>query len=263
MFFMNGFWYVSQLQMLRSMLIQSVPSIYVNSVQLVNSKRFIFQRQSACWIPGAHRIRASSCRGHRGIRDTTVIRMSSGNKEPSAKRAKGNDDGSSADLRPFQVMVAVTKSLGVGFNEGLPWKRIPDDMDYFRKLTTSVRDVGKRNAVIMGRKTWDGLPAKFRPLPERLNVVLTRSKEVSGVVGGGNLEGGKNGGLGMDKVIVCGSLEDALMRLGKEPYASQLETLFVIGGGEVFQQACAMECCQAIHMTKVIDSSPFTGNECL
>ena len=47
-------------------------------------------------------------------------------------------------------------------------------MTYFKELTSRTADPGKRNAVIMGRKTWESIPAKFRPLPGRLNVVLTR-----------------------------------------------------------------------------------------
>lgn len=183
---------------------------------------------------------------------STLIKMPSGSTEPSAKRSKGNDAGDRSDLRQFQVMVAVTKSLGVGFKGGLPWKRIPDDMEYFKKVTSTVRDGGKRNVVIMGRKTWEGLPAKFKPLPGRLNVVLSRSLEVKDIVDENSLGGEKNGGSGMENVMVCESLEDTLVRLGKKPYASQVETLFVIGGGQIFKQAYAMECCQAIHLTQVI-----------
>jgi dihydrofolate reductase len=55
----------------------------------------------------------------------------------------------------------------VGRDNAIPW-RIPEDMAHFRALTTGA-------TVIMGRRTWDSLPARFRPLPDRVNVVLTRS----------------------------------------------------------------------------------------
>lgn len=50
------------------------------------------------------------------------------------------------------------------------------DMAYFKKVTSSCA-LGSRNAVIMGRKTWESIPKKFQPLSGRLNIVLTRSVE--------------------------------------------------------------------------------------
>ena len=47
------------------------------------------------------------------------------------------------------------------------------DMKHFKNVTTAVASDGKQNAVIMGRKTWESIPERFRPLPGRLNVVLT------------------------------------------------------------------------------------------
>jgi dihydrofolate reductase len=57
----------------------------------------------------------------------------------------------------------------IGRDGGLPW-RLPEDMGHFRTLTMGT-------TVIMGRRTWDSLPPRFRPLPGRRNVVLTRSPD--------------------------------------------------------------------------------------
>ena len=54
----------------------------------------------------------------------------------------------------------------VGYDNTLPW-RIPEDLARFRALTTG-------GTVVMGRRTWESLPVKFRPLPDRRNVVVTR-----------------------------------------------------------------------------------------
>jgi dihydrofolate reductase len=57
----------------------------------------------------------------------------------------------------------------IGIHNTLPW-RLPEDMAHFKRTTLGC-------PVIMGRKTWDSLPPKFRPLPGRLNVVVTRQPD--------------------------------------------------------------------------------------
>jgi len=76
----------------------------------------------------------------------------------------------------LQMIVAATESLGIGINGGLPW-RIKRDMKFFKDKTTETHETGKLNAVIMGRKSWESIPAKFRPLPGRLNIVISSQPE--------------------------------------------------------------------------------------
>ena len=76
------------------------------------------------------------------------------------------------------LVVAASQQLGIGLAGQLPW-RLPGDMAAFKRITTTTAATAARsgttNAVVMGRKTWDSIPAKFRPLPGRTNVVLTRN----------------------------------------------------------------------------------------
>ncbi|MBJ61095.1 MAG: dihydrofolate reductase [Euryarchaeota archaeon] len=69
------------------------------------------------------------------------------------------------------LIAAVSENGFIGVNGDLPWK-IRSDMIRFRDLT--VGGGGERNAVIMGRKTWDSLPDAHRPLSDRVNIVLTK-----------------------------------------------------------------------------------------
>ncbi len=78
-----------------------------------------------------------------------------------------------AEQMTFQLVVAATRMLGIGKSGSMPWK-LPGDMAYFKEITSKTADSSKQNAVIMGRKTWESIPPKFRPLPGRINVVLTR-----------------------------------------------------------------------------------------
>jgi dihydrofolate reductase len=69
--------------------------------------------------------------------------------------------------RPEVVLVAAVASNGViGRDNALLW-HLPEDMAHFRRVTAGL-------PVLMGRKTWDSLPERFRPLPGRRNLVLTR-----------------------------------------------------------------------------------------
>ncbi|MBX2896725.1 MAG: dihydrofolate reductase [Cyclobacteriaceae bacterium] len=67
----------------------------------------------------------------------------------------------------ISLIAALSSNRVIGKNNDLPW-RLPDDMKYFMETT-------KGHPVIMGRKNYQSLPEKFRPLPNRTNIVVTRS----------------------------------------------------------------------------------------
>ena len=74
----------------------------------------------------------------------------------------------------LHLVVAATESGGIGVGGGLPW-HLKQDMKFFRQLTSTPSTMPA--TVLMGRKTWESIPAKFRPLPDRLNVVLSRNRD--------------------------------------------------------------------------------------
>ncbi|KAI5958766.1 DFR1 [Candida margitis] len=115
------------------------------------------------------------------------------------------------------IIVAALKPLyGIGYKGSLPW-RLRKEMAYFRRVTTRTVDPSLRNAVIMGRKTWESIPSKFRPLPNRLNVILSRSFENKIID---------------DDVLHAKSVQDSL-RLIKD---KNIERVYVIGGAEIYNE---------------------------
>lgn len=76
---------------------------------------------------------------------------------------------------PITIVVAATRANGIGKDGALPW-RLAKEMSYFSQVTTRAPS-GTMNALIMGRKTWESIPTKFRPLKERVNVVITRNRD--------------------------------------------------------------------------------------
>ncbi len=68
----------------------------------------------------------------------------------------------------LKLILARAANGVIGHNNALPWQ-LPEDMAHFKRTTIG-------SPVIMGRKTWDSLPQRFRPLPGRLNIVITRQE---------------------------------------------------------------------------------------
>lgn len=125
----------------------------------------------------------------------------------------------------FEIVVAALLDGGIGYKGKIPW-HIPADLKAFKRLT-----VGKgNNAVIMGRKTFESLPDKVKPLPDRLNVVLSRNPDYS-----------------FPNTIVTASLQEAFKILESK----HLDNVFVIGGGEVYSEAMKLPTCTRIHITRV------------
>lgn len=112
--------------------------------------------------------------------------------------------------RPPLALIAIMARNGViGHGNRMPW-HVPEDARHFRRTTAGC-------PVVMGRKTWDSLPERFRPLPGRRNIVVTRQ---AGWVAPG--------------AEVCHSLDDALQAAGQD---AQARRIFVIGGAQLYALA--------------------------
>uniref|UniRef100_A0ACD5W6Q4 Uncharacterized protein n=1 Tax=Avena sativa TaxID=4498 RepID=A0ACD5W6Q4_AVESA len=150
--------------------------------------------------------------------------------------ALANGDSHNSLQRNYQVVVAATRGMGIGKDGVLPWK-LPGDLKFFKKLTLTTSDPAKKNAVIMGRKTWESIPLKARPLPGRLNVILTRSGSFDFATA--------------ENVVICGSMNSALELLASTPYCLSIEKVFVIGGGQILRESLNGPTCEAIHLTDI------------
>lgn len=118
----------------------------------------------------------------------------------------------------ISFIVAVSENNAIGINNELPW-RLPEDLKFFKRTT-----MGK--PVIMGRKTYESLG---KPLPGRLNIVLSRSNEVKLPEG----------------MVLCNNVDDATELAGKE----NTEEIFIIGGGKIFEQS--MPLADRLYITRV------------
>ena len=121
------------------------------------------------------------------------------------------------------MIVAMDEQGNIGYNGSLPWK-LSADMSRFRTLTIA----DGFNAVIMGRKTWDSLPEKYKPLPERLNIVMSRNTSWKNENAESALYPGR-------------AIEIA--------YANGCEECWIIGGAQIYNMY--LDRVDEIHITKV------------
>ena len=125
-------------------------------------------------------------------------------------------------MNKISIVVAASSNLVIGKDNTLPW-HLPTDLKFFKQLTEG-------SNVIMGRKCWESIPAKFRPLPNRRNVVVSR-----------NLDYPINGG------VLIGDLIETLRILKEEP---RNDEIFVIGGSEIYKQS--FQYADKVYLTRIL-----------
>jgi dihydrofolate reductase len=118
----------------------------------------------------------------------------------------------------INIIVATSENNVIGRGNDIPWY-IPEDLEHFKKLTTG-------NTVIMGRKTYESLPKEYRPLPNRVNIVITRDKNYQA-----------------KGCLVVNNLEDALRK------ADNNREIFIIGGGQIYREG--LKFADRIYLTKI------------
>ena len=123
----------------------------------------------------------------------------------------------------IMMIVAMDEQGTIGQDEELPW-RLSSDLKRFKKLTMA----DGLNAVVMGRKTWDSLPKKFRPLSERLNIVMSRDTKWSDE--------------GAEIALYPG-------RAIEIAYANGCDELWIIGGAQIYE--LYLNRIDEIHLTRV------------
>ncbi|WP_203582194.1 dihydrofolate reductase [Microbacterium hibisci] len=111
---------------------------------------------------------------------------------------------------PIGLVWAEARDRVIGADGGMPWY-VPEDLAHFKAVTLGT-------PVVMGRRTWESFPARFRPLPGRRNIVVTRQEHWADA--------------GAERV---GSLDEGLALAGE----GDPERIWVIGGGQLFEESIA------------------------
>lgn len=153
-------------------------------------------------------------------------------------------------MNSLNVIFAHDLEMGFGKKHTLPW-RIPEDMAFFSATTKGDPPEGKQNAVIMGRKTFMSLPEKYRPLPDRINLILTRDPtRVSSEIA--NSFGPRLHEVKDQPFYVRESIDSALKWCDSNSHI--VHDVFIIGGADVIGEALTKYDLDAIFVTKVLDT---------
>ena len=120
------------------------------------------------------------------------------------------------------LIVAIAKNNAIGKDNDLLW-HLPNDMQYFKNKTL-------HHHIVTGRKNYISIPKKFRPLVNRTNIVLTRQTNFK-----------------EENCIILHSLEDAI----EYAKSKNEEELFVIGGGQIYQEALSKNLIDKMYVTHV------------
>lgn len=132
----------------------------------------------------------------------------------------------------FEIVVAFCSNGGIGKDNNIPWS-IKDDLLHFKTITSTCPPC-KRNAVIMGRNTWDSLPK--RPLTGRLNIVVSTSYTDNPPM--------------YPNVAFVKSLKNALDIVKQH---ENIAYTFVIGGSRLYLEALCHPDCNKVHVTHVLE----------
>ena len=119
-------------------------------------------------------------------------------------------------MKNINIVVAFAANnrvIGNSVTNNLPGWKLGSDMKNFRELTMG-------HIVIMGRKTFESFPQKYRPLPGRINIIISRDKNYQPQPSNAD-------------TYVCESLEKALL---KAEELSEEKKIFIIGGGQIYEQ---------------------------
>ncbi|KAL2753593.1 hypothetical protein ACRALDRAFT_2111503 [Sodiomyces alcalophilus JCM 7366] len=144
------------------------------------------------------------------------------------------------------LIVAATRSMGIGLKGGLPWTGLKKEMAYFACVTKRLppqAPPGTLNAVIMGRKTWDSIPERFRPLKDRVNVVISRSHP--------DLAAASSATTATEPVRVPSF--DAAMAYLASADRQPVGKVFVIGGAQIYGAALATKHARRVLLTRVLE----------
>ena len=142
----------------------------------------------------------------------------------------------------MNIIVAYCKqNNGIGFDNKIPWL-LKNDLKNFQQITSKTFKDYTKNMVVMGRKTWESIPDKHKPLKNRINVVLTRNKDIKLKY---DIESYKDTHVKYDFNEIL-----EVVKLNKN---FNISNIFIIGGETLYKMALESKEVSKIYVTEIYE----------
>ncbi|MBD3270238.1 hypothetical protein GF376_01815 [Candidatus Peregrinibacteria bacterium] len=134
-------------------------------------------------------------------------------------------------MKEFSIIATMDQKNGISKENRLPWY-LPEDIKYFKEITTKTQSNSLQNAIIMDYYAWQNYDFIEKPLKSRVNIVVEVPSDIDLPMG----------------VIVLDNLEQALAAVDS---SEKIDQVFVIGGKELYDEAVLHPSLKAIFLTKI------------
>lgn len=141
---------------------------------------------------------------------------------------------------PISCIFTIDTYGGIGKDGGMPW-HLPTDLHHFKEITSTRSKPNTKNVCIMGRKTWESIPDRFKPLSDRINVILSTTL---------NQDELRSKHMSNDIYVFNMGLKEALTALTT---MNNINKIFVIGGASLLIEAMNLPNLHHVYITRIHD----------
>lgn len=134
-------------------------------------------------------------------------------------------------MKPVNLITAICQNNGIGYKGDLPW-RLKNEMAYFTRMTSQTKNPQLQNVVLMGRKTWDSVPPKYKPFSKRINAVVSQHKTDF-----------------PEGILVYKSIAEAIDDIQSK---ENVESIWIIGGYGAYKEALDKKLCDKLFITRIL-----------
>ncbi|KAM4677256.1 dihydrofolate reductase-like isoform 1-T2 [Discoglossus pictus] len=137
--------------------------------------------------------------------------------------------------KPIKLIAAACNNLGIGKNGSLPWN-LPNEFKYFLNKISTVTQPGKKNLIILGRRSFVDFDVNLLPLPNTIFVILSKTLST----------------LPEHASYICRDEGEAIKLVSSSPLSEEIESIWILGGVECYKNMMQHPWCTHIYFTKIM-----------